>query len=111
MVLHKKRAAVGHLDITHIFGVVQDAAKVQGCGLDKEIWEVDFSPNSDLLLMRMLEKTYLQRLLYYPATQILPISRVKSDAEMKLLPCPQLHWLQGDRVLITSMMKSQRLIA
>lgn len=111
VVLDKKRAAVGHLDITHIFSVIQDAAKVQGCGLDKEIWEVDFSPNSDLLLMRMLKKLYLQSLLYYPAAQVFPISRVESEAEMKFLPCPQLHWLQVDRVLITSMMKSQGLIA
>lgn len=96
VVLDKKRAAVGHLNVTHIFGVIQDAAKVQGHGLDTKIRKVDFSPNGDLLLMRMLKKLYLQSLLYYPDTQILFISRVKSDGEMKFLPYLQLHGLQGD---------------
>lgn len=96
MVLDKKRAAVGHLDVTHTFSVVQDAAKVQGRGLDMEVWKVDFSPNRDPLLMRMLKKSYLQNLLYYPGTQILFISRVKSDGEMKFLPHLQLHGLQGN---------------
>lgn len=97
VVLDKQRAAVGHLDVTYIFGVIQDAAKVQGRGLDMEIREVDFSPNGDLLLMRVLKKLYLQSLLCYPAIQILFISRVKSDGEMKFLPCLQLHGLQGDK--------------
>lgn len=96
MVLDKKRAAVGHLDVTHIFSVIQDAAKVHGRGLDMKIWKVDFSPNGDLLLMRMLQKPYLQSLLYYPDIQILFISRVKSDGEMKFLPYLQLHGLRGD---------------
>lgn len=96
MVVDKKWAAVGHLDVTHIFSVIQDAAKIQGRGLDMEIWKVDFSPNGDLLLMRMLKKLYLQSLLYYPDTQMLFISRVKSDGEMKFLPYLQLHGLQGD---------------
>ena len=68
VVLDKKWAAVGHLDVTHTFSVVQDAAKVQGRGLDMEIRKVDFSPNRDLLLMRVLKKSYLQNPLYYPAT-------------------------------------------
>ena len=96
VVLDKKWAAVGHLDVTHTFSVVQDAAKVQGHGLDMEIRKVDFSPNGDPLLMRMLKKLYLQNLLYYPATQILFTSRVKSDGEMKFLPYLQLHGLQGN---------------
>lgn len=96
MVLDNQWAAVGHLHVTHILGAIQDAAKVQGRGLDLEIREVDFSPNADLLFMRMLQEPDLQSLLCCPDKQILRISRVKSDAELKFLPCPQLHGLQGD---------------
>lgn len=96
MVLDKKWAAVGHLDITHIFSVIQDAAKVQGRGLELEIREVDFSPNSDLLFMRMLQEPDLQSLLCCPDKQVLLVSRVKCDAELKFLPSPQLRGLQGD---------------
>lgn len=96
VVLDKEWAAVGHLDATLHFRVIQDAAKVHGRGLDMEVWKVDFSPNGDLLLVRMLKKLYLQSLLYFPAVQILFISRVKSDGEMKFLPYLQLHRLQGD---------------
>lgn len=95
-VLDKKWAAVGHLNVTHIFSVIQDAAKIQGHGLDMKIRKVDFSPNGNLLLMRMLKKLYCQSLLYHPDIQILFMSRVKSDGEMKFLPYLQLHRLQGD---------------
>lgn len=96
MVLDKKWAAVGHLDVTFTLSAIQDAAKVHSHGLELEIGKVDFSPNSDLLLMRMLKKLYLQSLLYHPDDPILFISRVKSDGEMKFLPYLHLHGLQGD---------------
>lgn len=96
MVPDNQWAAVGHLHVTHIPGVIQDAAKVQGRGLDLEIREVDFSPNGDLLFMRMLQELDLQSLLCCPDKQILLISSVKSNAELKFLPCPQPHGLQGD---------------
>lgn len=103
---HQKRAAVGHLDVTHVFGVVQDAAKVQGHGLDVEVWEVDLSPNSNLILLGVLEKLYFQGLLCYADIQVLSVRGVKSDGEVKFLPYPQLHRLPGDEeILISSVMK------
>ena len=92
----EKRAAVGHLNVTLHLSVIQDAPKVHGHSLELEIGEEDFSPNSDLLLARMLEQLYLQSLLCHPAIQMLLVSRVKSDGEMTFLPYLQLHWLQGD---------------
>jgi len=87
---HEQRAAVGHLNVTHVLGVVQDAAKVHGCGPHMKIWEVDFSPNGNVLLKRVLEKLYFQSPLYYPDVQILFVGGVKSDGEVTFLPSLQL---------------------
>lgn len=96
MVLSRNWAAVGHLHVQFLFGVIYDAAKVHGLGLKIKIWEVDFSPNSDLLLMRMLHEAHPEHPLCHPAVQILLISWVKLDAEMKFLAYIQHHGLQGD---------------
>lgn len=87
---HEQRAAVGHLNVTHVLGVVQDAAKVHGRGLHVKIWEVDFSPKSNVLLKRVLKKLYFQSPLRHPDVQTLFVSRVKSDGEVKFLPSLQL---------------------
>lgn len=96
VVLGRNWAAVGHLHIQHLLSVIHDAAEVHGLGLETEIREVDFSPNSDVLLMRMPHKAHPESPLCYPAVQIVLVSWVKLDAEMKFLPYIQRHGLQGD---------------
>lgn len=96
MVPDRHLAAVGHLHVQRLLCVIYDAAKVHGIGLEMEIWVVDFSPNSDPLLVRMLHEAHPENPLYLPAGQSVLISRVKLDAEVKFLPHTQRHGLQGD---------------
>lgn len=96
VVLGSNLAAVGHLHRQLSLRAIHDAAKVHGIGLEMEIWDVDLSPNSDLLLMRILHDAHPENPLCHPAVETVLISWVKLDAEMKFLPYIQRHGLQGD---------------
>lgn len=78
-IFDKKGTAVAHTDVMDNFCVIQDAAKIEIHCLEVEVWKMHFSPEIDIVHMRMLQVTQNENLFWYSTTKVISIGGVKPD--------------------------------